>query len=237
MMGVVYAAGLTQGLTGFGFSLVTVPVVVIILGPKTAVPVIMLLSLVLNVMLYAQSRKWSDTRRIRPLIIAGIASVPLGALLLVMLDPSVLKLVVGCAIFGFALASLLGFRREVRNERLGFVGVGLVSGTLNGAISTSGPPVILFLANQGVTKRTFRASLVTYFLFLNLAALPVYLIGGLMSVRIVKLAGLLVGPMLLGAWSGSRLVGAVPEKAFRSTTLAIVLATGVLAVLSSLGLV
>jgi uncharacterized membrane protein YfcA len=233
----VFVAGIVKGLTGFGFSLMAVPVLVVLLGPRTAIPVVILLTAFANVLLFMGCRRSASVRRILPLVIAGIATVPVGMYLLLILETTVVKLVAGCVTVIFALAFLAGFRRPIRRERNGFVLAGLMSGTLNGVISTGGPPVILFLTNQGVAKTEFRANLISYFLFLNLATVPIYFAGGLMSATVGGYAAAFVPAMLLGAFLGSRLLRMVPEKTFRTVALVIVAVAGLLSVLSSVGLI
>jgi uncharacterized membrane protein YfcA len=232
----VFAAGTVQGLLGFGFSLVTVPVLVLLLAPRTAVPVILVLSTLINLFLYRGVRGKGDLKRIRLLMIAGTASLPVGTYLLASIDARPLKVLIGVVISFFALAFLAGWRRPVACEKAGLVATGVASGILNGVTSTSGPPVILFLANQGMTKDAFRASLVTYFLFLNLATLPIYLAAGLLSLGVMAQAGFLVPAMVVGALVGSRLTSRVPEKAFRILAMLMVLATGLMSTLSGAGL-
>jgi len=231
----VFVAGVTKGLTGFGFSLVSVPVLVVLLGPRTGVPVIILLNATANVAMFPLVRKAAHLRRIVPLIVAGIAAVPLGMLLLLRLDPQTVKLVAGLATILFALAFLAGFRRPFANEKWGFAAAGLISGTSNGLISTGGPPAVLFLTNQGVPKQAFRANLIAYFLFLNLASVPMFLAGGLLSVSVARYALMLVPAMFLGAFVGSKLLRRLPERTFRVTALVVVMLAGLLSVLSSLG--
>jgi uncharacterized membrane protein YfcA len=231
----VFVAGIIKGLTGFGFSLFAAPALIVLLGPRTAVPIIVLLNSFTNIVLFVEARRLADIRRIGPLIVAGIAAVPLGMLLLLVLDVSVIKLIVGIAIVLFALAFLIGFQRPVESERHGLVVAGLISGTLNGVISTGGPPAILFLTNQGLTKTVLRANLITYFLFLSLATIPIFLAGGLLSWDILIRFALFLPSLLVGAFSGSRLLHRVPERAFRVVTLAIVICAGVAAILSGLG--
>jgi uncharacterized membrane protein YfcA len=232
----VFVAGVIKGLTGFGFSLAAVPILVLLLGPRTAIPIVIVLNALTNIGLYLSVRESADLRRIRPLIIAGIVSVPPGMALLLVLNASVLKAIIGCAICAFALAFLLGFKRRVRNEKRGLVVAGLVSGTLNGAISTGGPPVILFLSNQGDAKHPFRANLIAYFLFLSLASVPIFIAGGLVTFRVTRYALIFFPGLILGALAGNWILHRVPEKTFRMIALLVVLAAGVIAVLSSTGL-
>ena len=210
---------------------------VAILAPRTVIPVVLLLSVLLNLHLYVGVRKGADLKRMMPLVVAGIASMPVGTWLLVRLDVAVIKIVAGVVIFMFSLAFLLGLSRQAANERLGLSLVGLASGTLNGMISMSGPPVILFLTSQGDAKRTFRASLITYFLFLNLATVPVFLAGGLFSAQVLKYALASVPALIAGAYTGSRLVHRIPEHHFRTVVLLIVMVAGVVSALSGLSLI
>jgi uncharacterized membrane protein YfcA len=233
----VFIAGITKGLTGFGFSLVAVPILVVLLGPRTGVPVIVLLNSFTNVFLFLSCRKDAELRRIGPLIIAGISTVPVGMLLLLALDANAVKLIAGCAIVLFAVAFLAGFQRPIRRERWGLASAGLMSGTLNGLISTGGPPVILFLTNQGVTKHVFRASLITYFLFLNLATVPIFTAGGLVTLSVATYAATFLPALIIGALIGAKLLKRVPERVFRIITLLIVMIAGAVSILSSLGVI
>jgi uncharacterized membrane protein YfcA len=233
----VFAAGVIKGLTGFGFSLVTAPVLIVLLGPLKAVPVVIVLNAAANVVLFPIARKAANLKRILPLIITGVATIPLGMLLLLALDAGTVELVAGCVTILFAIAFLAGFQRPVRNEKWGFAAAGLISGTLNGLISTGGPPAILFLTNQGVPKRTFRASMLAYFLCLSIVSIPTFLVGGLLSIEVVHYALMLLPAMFLGAFVGSRLLNRLPERTFRVTALLVVVLAGLLSVLSSLGIV
>jgi uncharacterized membrane protein YfcA len=234
---VVFAASVVKGLTGFGFSLLAVPFFVVLFEPRTAVPIIITLNAVSNIPLFIHSRRWSDLGRIWPLIAAGVVSIPAGTYLLMVLDPATVRMVVGIAICLFAAAFLLGFRRRIRRERRGLVGAGILSGALNGLISAGGPPVILFLPNQGMARDALRANLIAFFLCQNIATFSADVAGGLVSGQVLRLAAVLMLPLAAGAVVGIRLVRYVPETAFRKAVLVIVLGAGVMVVLASAGVV
>ena len=149
-------AGLVQGLTGFGLALVSVSILINFLSPKLVVPTVVILSIFTNIIILFEARKWVDLRRIWPLMMAGIVGMPLGTYLLVVLDASILKVFIGAVIALFAIAFLMGFKKQIRNEKLAFAPVGFISGLLQGSTSLSGPPIILFFVNQGVEKQVFR---------------------------------------------------------------------------------
>jgi hypothetical protein len=95
--------------------------------------------------------------------------------------------------------------------------------------------VILFLTNQGLAKEQFRANLIAYFLFLNIATLPMHSAGGLISLKVLRFAAIFMPALAAGALVGIRLIGHVPETTFRKTVLTLVIAAGFMVALAGLG--
>lgn len=234
---VIFLAGMTQGLTGFGFALVAVPILIIFLPPKIVVPVVLIHSALINMFILFKVREWVDLKRIVPLMIAGVAATPIGTYLLIILDVNLLKILIGTVIALSAVALLRGFRMEIKNERLAFGPVGFISGILNGTTQMSGPPVILFFTNQGVQKEVFRANLVAYFMVLNVATVPSAVLGGLITGSVINYALLFLPAMILGAIVGMILAHKVEEELFRKLALNIVTVAGLFSIVTGFGIV
>ncbi len=233
----VAVAGVVSGVTGFGLSLVATPLLLLVLPPRTVVPLMLVHGTLNSLMILLESGRSADLRRIWPLALAGLLGVPLGTYVLVVCDVNALKALIGAAVALSALAFLSGVRVRVARERLASAPVGLVSGLLNGSTGMSGPPVILFFANLGMEKPVFRASLAAYFLVLNLATVPAYAVGGLFTREVLGYAALFSPALALGVLGGMWLARRVEEQLFRRVTLVVVLGTGLLAVATGLRLV
>ncbi len=231
----VFIAALVGGLTGFGFALILAPNLMLLLSPKTAIPVVTLLSVVLNSVLFYETRKWANPRDIRPLIVSGILGMLCGALLLIYLNVPLLKLLTGAVIIPFAVALLLDVKIKTDSKFLQ-IPVGLLSGFLGGSTSMSGPPVVLFFQNSGLEKRVFRANLLVYFFLIYPLTLPTYWVGGLLTSEVLSTALFTVPAMVIGALLGAKLVHRVDEKLFRRITLFLVIASGVFSIVTGLGL-
>ena len=231
----VYVGGCVKGLTGFWFSLVAVATLVLVAQPSSVVPVVLLMNSLINLVLFCSVRREVDMGMTLPLALAGVAGLPLGTYILVVTNADILRIVIGVVILLFAIALLLGLRREIKRERLGSVVVGAASGILNGGFGIGGPPVVLFLSHLGLGKRAFRANLVGYFLCINLAAIPLYYAGGLLTGEVFKMFALFIPALALGGLTGAKLVSRVSERAFRYVTLAIVIVAAVLAIVTGLG--
>jgi uncharacterized membrane protein YfcA len=233
---IIFLAGLTKGLTSFGLALVSVPLLVILISPKIVVPLILIYDAMTNMIILLASRKWVEIKRIWPLMITGIIGIPFGTYPLMVLDIRTYKVFIGFIITLFATAFLMGFNRKIKNEKLSFATIGFLSGLLSGSTAMSGPPIILFFTNQGVAKHPFRANVVAYFIVLDLATLIAFTISGLMTKEVINYAILLIPGLIIGAFTGMKLVHKVDEKLFRNITLLVVTVAGLVSIASGLGL-
>ncbi len=231
---IILFASMIQGMTSFGFSLIAVPLLGIVLPLKDFVPMLVLFSFLINLILYRNLTGSFNKKRILVLVLSGLTSTILGIYMLKFVDNSILKLVVGFVILISAVLMLFGIRIRVKVRILGDIIAGIASGLLNGSVSLSGPPVILLLSNEDTEKEIFRKTLTTYFLLLNLISLPLFFMNGLLSTDIViksliNLPALGVG-MFLGLYMGNR----ISEKHFKKITLGMIFLLGIMSVMSSI---
>lgn len=230
----VAVAGVISGMTGFGFALVTAPLLVLALPARVAVPIISVLSLLSHLVVLGETLRSIRLKRIWLLVLGGIIGSPLGVYLLLLLDPATLKLAIGVVTTLFALALLVGFKRPIRDERLASLPIGLASGLLGGSTSMSGPPVVLFFSNQGVDKAGFRANLNLYFILLACATLPAQLVAGLLTRQVLTYLAWFAPALFAGTLAGVWLARRVDDEAFRRLTLIVVIATGLSAIAGAL---
>ncbi|MEX2599390.1 MAG: sulfite exporter TauE/SafE family protein [Dehalococcoidia bacterium] len=225
-MGVAIAAGVTQGITGFGFVMVAAPVLSAIADPKLVVPVMILQTSVTNVLILAHAWRHLRLRGVWPLLAAGAVGAPAGAVALVFLDSSVLRLSIGLIVGVTALAMLAGFQRTVNNERVASVPVGFASGALNSSTGLAAPPVVLFFANQNVESSQFRANIAAHFTVLNLVTVPAFVLGGLFTPEALRLGFGLMPATVIGVGAGIIISRWVHGQAFRRLALVLVLFAG-----------
>ena len=107
---VFFFAGFIQSLAGFGFSLVSIPILIILIDPKLLIPAIIIHGTVINISLFLKVRVNVQPGRIAPLIVAAIAGIPIGTWILIVVDQDIFKLFVGLLIMLFGIAFLMNFR-------------------------------------------------------------------------------------------------------------------------------
>lgn len=228
----VFVAGFTQGFVGFGFSQVAIPIMASFIPTKEAIPIAVFESVILNLLIIRDTRRYINFRRMWALMLAGITGIPFGTYLLLILDVDLLKFFIGIIIVLSSIAILTGFRVNIKNEKLASIPIGFFSGILNGSTTMSGPPVILFFSNQELDKQTFRANLVTYFFILGLMTIPPYFIGKIINFSVLKYSVIFVPFVISGTLTGMKLSKKVDDKIFRNIALIILIIIGVITTVS-----
>ena len=234
---VIFIAGVTQSLTGFGFGLVAIPLLTLVISPKLAPPIVLIDGMVLNLLILRRAHVAVQPKRIWLLSAAGVLGVPFGTWVLAHWDVESLRIYIGVMTCLVAVFFLKGIRREVKNEQLVSAPIGFVSGVMSGSINMGGPPVILFFANQNVPRQVFRANIVAYFFILQIAAVPFLLWNGILN-RETFIAGVVLLPALIaGGFVGASFAERVDDGVVRHLTLIIVSVAGVLSILNGLNLI
>ena len=227
-------SAMLQGLSGFGFSILAIPLITLFISPRTAVPVLILFSMIINIVVLYSTWKEINLRKIWILLFFAIIAMPLGAHLLVILNENTLKIFIGCFIFVFGLLLLLGFKKQFKHEKLSMIPIGLISGLLGGSISISGPPIILFMANKGVEKHAFRGNLAIYFFLLNIFTIPVYFLNGLFTKEVFSYSVVFFPGLLAGVIAGNLLSHKIKEDHFKKLILILLILMGILSLISGL---
>lgn len=233
---VVLLAGIVQGCAGFAFALITVPVLMLFIPHVEIPPTVVMLSLVNNILILMGSRSFVRPRMVLPLLVGGFIGLPIGGYILKTVDPVSFKIAVGVIVLIASIVMLAGWRRRVRNEAAGLVPIGFISGILSSGTSIAGPPVILFFSNQGIKREVFRANLVAYFMFINIGAVIVFALYGLLNRAVMVRTGTYLLPAIVGSIAGIWLSKFINEKLFGKAVLILVLILAIILVIRNLPL-
>ncbi len=231
---IIFLAAMTQGATSFGFSLIAVPLLGIMIPLQVAVPILMIYSLILNSVILYHIRQHVQLKKIIVLVISGMAGTPFGVYLLKALEESTLKLVVGIIIVIVAAVNISGYHIKMKNGKRSFIPVGFASGLLNGSVSLGGPPIVLFLNNQKVEKQIFRGNLTLYFWMINLFSIPTYFFSGLITREVVSYSLYLFPGLIIGTLIGIRMGNQVNERLFKRISTGLIMGMGILSIWSGL---
>ena len=223
----VLAGALAQSVSGIGFSLVSVPILVAALGTHEGVRLCLVLSVVVNVVLLLRHRSAVNRRGAALLLVPAALATPVFAVAVRSLPDRPAQAATGLVIL--LGAALLGSGVRVRAARGagGAVAVALVAALTNVVAGVGGPPLALWAANAGWSAERSRATLQAVFLGLNLVAVASLGLPHTGARPVV--AGLVA--LSVGLLLGARLARLVSERAARLCTL-LLAAAGGLAVLA-----
>jgi uncharacterized membrane protein YfcA len=226
-------ASFAQGVTGFGFALIAVPFLVLVVDVREAVVMSTLLGLV-NVALMAL-RLWraAPWGTVAWLLLGSVAGMPLGLAVLVFMPEDGLRLTVGIVTVAMAAALASGMRIPSTGP-LAELAIGVVSGVLRTSTSMSGPPVVIYLQGRGQPPDAFRAAMTMFFLAGGLFSVGAFAGAHVITRRALALSGAALPAVYLANLAGHRLARRFDAPTFRRLVLALLVATALSGAGSSL---
>lgn len=222
-----FVAGVIRGFSGFGSALIIVPIAAVYLGPQLAVPVVTAVHLVTSVQLLPQAIKDVEWARVAPLSIAGCFTIPVGAWVLVSGDPDMIRKGISVLIIFFAFMMMRGWRYTGKINGWVMGAVGLFGGFVTGAASVGGPPVVTFLMAGPFSAAQNRAAIILYFIFVQIAAMALYWVGGLLVAQIIGVCLLIMPTLMTGMWIGQRMFAKSSEEGYRRFALIFLMVIGI----------
>lgn len=222
----IFVGACLQGSIGFGFALVAVPPMMMVMEPTVVVPTLIIMSILNTSWISVQTRSDVVPGIVAPLVIGAALGVPVGIIALTEFDGPLFKTIVGVAMILLATLMFSGWQHPLKNQKAGLYPVGFVSGVLNGSVSILGPPVVLFLANQQTPKNVFRASIVTYFTIINLISLGFFAREGLLTREVIVDSAVFAPVLLLATALGGALSKRISDEIFQRILLALVVLGG-----------
>lgn len=167
---IVLASCTFQGLVGFGFAMVAVPLSLYFLPPNFVIPSMTFISLALNLYLMFKIHQPLDKKFINQLIIFGVLGMPLGLMILNYFPAWELKLFAAIVALGTALVALLP-KFKLPNSLWVERSAGFLAGILTTSVNINGAPIAALLIARGFEREKFRHTLAVYFSLMSIYSL------------------------------------------------------------------
>ena len=226
------AAGFVQGVSGFGFALVAAVFWTGALPPAVATPLVVIGSLTGQAQAIRGVLPHLDPRLAWPMAAGGLLGLPLGIALLPWVDAPTLRLAVGgllCAYCPVMLA-MRSLPAIAWGGRWADATVGAVGGVLGGLAGLSGPAPTVWCGLRGWPLPTQRAVFQCFLLVVQAAGLLGYLLAGLLTAEVGRLALWLTPIVVAASFAGSVVYARLNGAVFRRFVLALLLLTGIVLV-------
>jgi len=228
---VILLASILQTSTGFGFSILAIPFLLLLFEPKEAIQINIILSLFISISLLTTIKRDIDFGVIKRFVIGSAVGLPMGMMIFVFLDVEKLKFGISLIILLVMVMLILKLRIHQSKSRDLFVG-GL-SGSLTSSIGMPGPPLLLYFSGTETSKEKLRGTTLAYYLFIYSTALIMQIIFVGTNKKIWMASSFALPLVLVGLYLGQILFKRINQRTFRLFTYVILLFTGIYLLIAS----
>jgi uncharacterized protein len=205
--GCVFVAGIVRGFAGFGFSLLSVSSVALVLPPAIVVPSMWILDFVAGVNLLPGIYAKVQWRSIAILIGSAIVATPFGVFFLANVSGAWMRVALAVVVLASAALLLSGYQLRRVPTAPQQIATGAAAGALNGAFGLGGIPIVVFYLGSPIALEVGRASIIAAFLAMDIVGLPTLLAFGLLQTSAWTLIAVCLPALVAGVFVGARLVG------------------------------
>lgn len=226
---VLLAGGMVKGVVSIGVPLIVVPLLTGILTVKEAV---LLLSLPIILGNIPQALEGGQTllaiRRVWAPMVGMVGGIVLGVKILLTISPRHAGLAAGLVLVAAAILLLASPRLHLPKSKavpLG-LGLGFVSGFMEGIAAIPGPLIVMYLLTTGSTGRRFTKEIALIMIVSLLALLFTFEHGHQTNTTDLVVSALAASPVIAGIILARPLRDRLPPRVFRVVVLIFVLLAG-----------
>jgi uncharacterized membrane protein YfcA len=225
---VAFIAATLAAVTGFGGAAVLLPALVATFGVREAIPILTVAQLVGNGSRVWFNRKELDWRVVAWFALGGVPMALIGGLLFAKAPLAALTRLLG--IFLILVVAWRHFRPKTtwRPPVSAFAPIGAGASFLSALLGSVGPLMAPFFLAYGLVKGAYIGTEALCTVVMHITKLIAYREAAVLPFHAV-LVGLMLGPMMvLGSFTGKRIVDRLPETVFIWLVEATLVAAGVL---------
>jgi uncharacterized membrane protein YfcA len=225
---VAFTAAVLQSVTGFGFGLISIPILSVFYDPHWVIPLVISLSFLTLCMNVKSVWGKTDHHTVKRLLLGSLLGLPIGAFFFYYFDVQALKLLVSSMVILVTL--VLVFQQYIRvwldewKKREWMFGA--ASGFLTYSVGLPGPPVVVYLLATRAEPAFFRATSIWFLLLIYPVTLITFVISGALTKGMVLFMITLVPIILLGSIAGNKIHHVLPARMFMILTYILILSTG-----------
>ena len=202
---IVFLAGILTGVTGFGFSVLSVPLLLLVFPPHEVVVIALCLVPVTSavLLLWPGLRGRIRVRTVASLTAFSVLGLPLGIILFEHFDPLWVTGLIGVVLVAYAGYGLRADGTLTIGRRW-VAPSGVLGGILATSTGLSGPAVAMYVHGRRVSVREQAATMAAYVGLISVLGLALLAVRGAVSIDdlkpVAKLAAGAVAGTLVGRW-------------------------------------
>ena len=233
LLAVVLVANVVEAVTGFGSTIIAVTIGANFYEIGFLLPVLVPANLVMSTYIVVRHRRHVNRevlfRTILPLVAVGTA---LGMVGFYVLNSNIMKIGFGVFVLLFSTYQVIRTVRTpegVEQPPLSKAQAAawlIAGGVMQGLYASGGPMVVFFASRVLRDKGSFRATLSSLWLTVNVLMTISYMVKGKMTAETLRATALVIPVIICGIIIGEILHKWIPERAFRIVVFALLVAAG-----------
>ena len=225
-LAVTAAGGMLQGFTGFGATLVMVPLLTFVYGPAESVAVGIGLSALGSILLLPEASRDANWPDVIPACLMAFATVPVGVALLLAVDPGVTRRLMGGIVILVALIMIRGWNYGGPRNVLTSAAAGSFSGFTAGFFGMGAPGATIYYLSGTIRAAMQRANILIVLGVVSALTMTGVAIGGGADLGSLVLGVVLILPFSLPMWVGARYFRRASNEAYRRVCLWLLIVMG-----------
>ncbi len=222
VVAVALVGGAVRGYSGFGGSLIFVPLAAMAVRPAVAVPMFYLIDLGSATPYGLRAVPHCKWAQVLPMLAGYGIVLPFGVHLLTNLDPIAVRWFMEAAVLMMLALLLSGWRYSGRPNPPMSVAVGVVAGAMASTTGMPGPPVIGYWLGQKQDAATIRTNIMAYYALSAAGMDVVFFTKGLFTWQTFLYALLVWPAYCLGLWGGVRVFRLSSDRMFRAAAFGLI---------------
>lgn len=227
-------AAACQGLVGFGFGLLSIPVLALFLEIKGAIIIAVALTFLHYLLITGRDHKNLKFKNTLLLLVGCLAGMLMGVWIFVNIDQTSLKFIAGATIAASGLLLLFGWFPRLGQAGHVKIMVGILGGVLQTMAGMGGPPFVIYLASQNLHPEEFRSIIITLFLVISGGTFFILSFTGVASHSLMIQGALMLPSLIVGHQVGLKLVRVVSSRNFRLIVHLLIVGSGLSLIVDAL---
>ncbi len=231
IVAVTAIAGSVQALTGFGYALLSTPLLSAVIGPRDAVVMSVVYGMLTAITMSLQFRRTVDRPVMWRMCAGRLVGMPIGVVVLTSVSRDALRLGIAAAVLSSTALIWRGFRLHRAGGAVD-VAAGVFSGALTTSVSTGGPPLVLAMQARGMDPDTFRGTMSVVSLYTSAIAIGLIAASGRFTLDAAVASAVGLPGLVAGMLIGKALVHRVEPERFRDLVLTLLVVAAFIAAAS-----
>ena len=221
--------GFTKGVISWGFPVISLPILTIVLPPTSALFLLFFPIIFANIR-EINFKNMSNYNKLIPFSIGIFSGILIGSYIFHNTKSEIISIAIGITIIIFAFINFKGFKINeilVFNKLFGLL-YGLFSGVIGGMTTVLGPLMIIYLVSLNFSKEKFSQN-VSFLVFATL--IPLYIMFFIYQKVVVNdflVTSLAMIPAMFMQYIGLKIRDKIPQETFKNLTLIFLTFVGLL---------